>query len=167
MNCSTPGLPVHHQLPEFTQIHVLELVMPSRNLILCRPFLLLPQILPSSRLFSNESTLRIRWSKYWSFSFNISPSNEYPRTDLLEDGLVGSPCSPRDSQEPSPTPQFTSINSLVLIFLYGPTLTSIHDHWKNHSPRILEWLAYPFSRASSQFRNQTGVSCIAGRFFTS
>ena len=72
MNCSTPGLPVHHQLPEFTQIHVLELVMPSRNLILCRPFLLLPQILPSSRLFSNESTLRIRWSKYWSFSFNVN-----------------------------------------------------------------------------------------------
>ena len=78
MNCSTPGLPVHHQLPEFTQIHVLELVMPSRNLILCRPFLLLPQILPSSRLFSNESTLHMRWPNYWSFSFSIIPSKEIP-----------------------------------------------------------------------------------------
>ena len=56
-----------------------------------------------------------------------------PRTDLLEDGLVGPPCSPRDSQESSPTPQFKSINSSALSFLYSPTLTSIHDHWKNHS----------------------------------
>ena len=55
-----------------------------------------------------------------------------PRTDLLQDGLVGSPCCPRDSQESSPTPQFKSINSLVLSFLHSPTLTSIHDHWKNH-----------------------------------
>ena len=54
-------------------------------------------------------------------------------TDFLQDGLVGSPCSPRDSQESSPTPQFKSINSLVLSFLHSPTLTSIHDHWKNHS----------------------------------
>ena len=76
MNCSTPGLPVHHQLPEFTQIHVQ--VMPSNHLILCHPLLLLPPIPPSIRVFSNESALCIRWPKYWSFSFNISPSNEHP-----------------------------------------------------------------------------------------
>ena len=78
MNCSMPGLPVHHQLPEFTQTHVIESVMPSSHLILCHPLLLLPSIFPSIRVFSNESALRIRWPKYWSFSFNISPSNEYP-----------------------------------------------------------------------------------------
>ena len=77
MNCISPGLPVHHQLPEFTQTHVIESVMPSNHLILCRPLLLPPSIFPSIRVFSNESVLRIRWPKYWRFSFNISPSNEY------------------------------------------------------------------------------------------
>ena len=106
-------------------------VMPSNHLILCRP-LLLPSTLPSIRIFSDESALRIRWPKYWSFSFNISPFNEH--SGLISfNGLVGSPCSPRDSQESSPTPQFKSINSSVLSFPYSPTLTSIHDHWKNHS----------------------------------
>ena len=78
MNRSTPGLHVHHQLPESTQTHVIESVMPSNHLILCRPLLLLPSIFPSIMVFSNESALRIRWPKYWSFSFNISPSNEHP-----------------------------------------------------------------------------------------
>ena len=73
MDCSTPGLPVHHQLLEFTWTPV----MPSKHLILYRPLLLLPSILPSIRVFSNESVLRIRWPKYWSFNFSISPSNEY------------------------------------------------------------------------------------------
>ena len=77
MNCSTPGLPVHHQLPESTQPTSIESVMPSNQLILCRPLLLLPSIFPNIRVFSNESALCIRWPKYWSFSFNISPSNEY------------------------------------------------------------------------------------------
>ena len=77
MNCSTPGLPVHHQLPEFIQTHVLVLVMPSNHHILCRPPLLLPPIPPSIRVFSNESTLLTRWPKYWSFSFSISPSIEH------------------------------------------------------------------------------------------
>ena len=76
MHCSTPGLPVHHQLLEFTQ--TIELVMPSSHLILCCPLLLLPPILPSIRDFSNESTLHMRWPKYWSFIFSISPSNEHP-----------------------------------------------------------------------------------------
>ena len=84
MNRSTPGLLVHHQLPEFTQTHVhsllmsIESVIPSNHLILCRPLILLPPIPPSTRVFSNESTLLIRWPKYWSFSFSISPSNEHP-----------------------------------------------------------------------------------------
>ena len=77
MNRSTPGLPVHHQLPEFTQTMFIESVMPSNHLILCRPLLLPPSVFPSIRVFSNESALHIRWPKYWSFSFSISPSNEY------------------------------------------------------------------------------------------
>ena len=77
MNCSTPGFPVHHQLPEFAQTHVHESVMPSNHLVLSRPLLLLPSIFPSIRIFSNESPLCIRWPKYWSFSFSISPSSEY------------------------------------------------------------------------------------------
>ena len=78
MNCSTPGLPVHHQLPEFTQTHVHRVGDASSHLILCRPLLLLPPIPPSIRVFSNESTLHMRWPKYQSFSFSISPSKEHP-----------------------------------------------------------------------------------------
>ena len=77
MNCSTPGLPVHHQLLELPKLMSIESVMPSNHLILCRPLLLLPSIFPSIKVFSNESALRIRWSKYWSFSFNISPAKEH------------------------------------------------------------------------------------------
>ena len=78
MNHSTSGLPFHHQLWESTQTHVIKSVMPSSHLILCCPLLLLPSIFPRVRVFSNESALCIRWPKYWSFSFNISPSNEHP-----------------------------------------------------------------------------------------
>ena len=86
---SMSGLPVHHQLPESTQTTPIELVMPSNHLILCRPLLLLPSIFPSIRVFSNELAFHIRWPKYWSFSFNISPFNEHPglisfRMDWLE-----------------------------------------------------------------------------------
>ena len=77
MDCSTPGFPVHHQLPELAQIMSAESVMPSNLLILCHPLLLLPSIFPSIRVFSNESVFHIRWPKNWSFSFSISPSNEY------------------------------------------------------------------------------------------
>ena len=110
----------------------IESVMPSNHLILCHPLLLPPSIFPSIRVFSNESALSIRWPKYWSFSFSISPCNEYSgliyfRMNWLD--LLG----PRDSQESSPTPQFKSINSSVLSFPYSPTLTSIHDYWKSHS----------------------------------
>ena len=78
MNQGTPGLPVYHQLLEFTQTHVIESVMPPNHLIFYRPLLLLPSIFPSIRVFSNESALHIRWPKCWSFSFNISPSSEHP-----------------------------------------------------------------------------------------
>ena len=78
MNRSMPGLPVHHQLLEFTKLMSIELVRSSIHLILCRPLLLSSSIFPSIRVFSNESALRIRWPKYWSFSFNISHSNEHP-----------------------------------------------------------------------------------------
>ena len=78
MNCSTPGFPVHHQLPELPKLMSIESVMPSNYLILCCSLLLLPTIFPRIRLFSNESALCIRWPKYWSFSFNISPSNKHP-----------------------------------------------------------------------------------------
>ena len=87
MNCSTPGLPVHHQLPEFTQTQSIESVMPSSHLILGRPLLLLPPIPPSIRVFSNESTLHMRWPKYWSFSFSIVPSKEIPGLIFRRDWL--------------------------------------------------------------------------------
>ena len=112
----------------------IESVMPSNHLVLFCPLLFAPSVFFSIRVFSNKSPLCIRWPKYWNFSFRISPSNEYSglisfRMDWLDLLAV----SPRDSQQSSPTPQFKSINSLALGFLYSPTLTSIHDHWKNHS----------------------------------
>ena len=110
----------------------IESVMPSNHLILWFPFLLLPSIFSSIRVFSTESVLHIRWPKYWRFGFSISPSNEYSglisfRIDWLNLLAV------QGTQESSPTPQFKSINSSALRFLYSPTLTSIHDCWKNHS----------------------------------
>ena len=107
-------------------------VIPSNHLILlCHPLLLLPSIFPSIKVFSNESVLRIRWPKYWSFSFSISPSSKYSGLISFKIDFFWSPCCPRGSQESSPTPQFKSINSLVLSHLYGPTLTLIYDYWKN------------------------------------
>ena len=112
----------------------IESVMPSSHLILCHPLLLLPSILPSIiRVFSNESTLRMRWPKYWGFSFSIIPSKGIPGLISFRNGLVGSPCGPRDSQESSPIPQLKSINSSALTFLHHPNPTSIHDYWKNHN----------------------------------
>ena len=84
MDCSTPSFPVHQPLSELAQTHVHQVAMPSNHLILCRPLLLPPSIFPSIRVFSNESVLCIRWTDYWSFSFSISPSNEWIfRTDFL------------------------------------------------------------------------------------
>ena len=128
----TPWIAARQASLSFTNSWILlklmsiESVMPSNHLILCRPVLLLPSIFLSIRVFPNESVLCIRWLKYWSFSLNISPSNEYS-------GLISFRIDWLDSQESPPTLQFKSINSSALSFLYSPTLTSIHDHWENHS----------------------------------
>ena len=130
---------IQHAWPPITNSRSLlklistESVMPSKHLILCHPLLLLPSIFLSIRVFSNQSALRIRWPKYWSFSFNISPSNEHSGLISFKMDLVVFPCSPRNSQESPPTSQFKSINSSVLSFLHSPALTSIHDYWKNHN----------------------------------
>ena len=124
----------------------IKLMMPSNHLILCYPLLLPPSIFPSIRVFSNESALCIRWQNYWSFRFNISPSNEYSGLisfrmdwfDLLAiHGFLKSLL---------PIPQFKSINSLVLSFLYSSTLISIHDYWKKanckwSNRRWQEWMS--------------------------
>ena len=123
MDCSTPGLPVHHQLPEFTKTHVLwvgNAIQPSH------PLSSPSSIFPRFRVFSNESVLRIRWPKYWNLSVSISPSNGYSglisfRMDWLDLLAV------QGTQESSPTPHFKSIISSALSFLYSPTLTSIQD----------------------------------------
>ena len=116
-------------------------VMPCNRLILCRPLLLLPSIFPSIRVFSNESALWIRWSKYWSFSLSIIPSKEHPGLiffrmdwlDLLAVQGLSRVFSSTTVEKSFPVPQLKSINSLALSFLHSPTFTSIHDHWKNHS----------------------------------
>ena len=135
MDCSTPGFPFITNSWSILKLMCIESVMPSNHLIPCRPLLLLPLIFPSIRVFSNESDLCIGWPKYWSFSFGISPSSEYSWLisfrmdwlDLLAESLQGT------LQELSPTPQFKSINFLVLSFLFGTPLTPKHDYWKNHS----------------------------------
>ena len=110
----------------------IDLVMPSNHLILCHPLLFLPSIFSRIRVFSNKSVLRIRWPKYWSFSFSISPSNEYSGLISFRMDWLDLPAA-QGILESSPAPQFKSINSLVLSFLYSPILTSIHDYWENHS----------------------------------
>ena len=133
MNSSTPRLPVHYQLPASTQTHVHwvgDAIQSSHPLS--------PPSPPALTLSHHQGLFQ--WvssshqvAKILEFQLQHQSFQWPPRTDLLKDGLVGSPCSPRDSQESSPTPQFKSINSLVLSFLYTPNLTSIHDHWKSHS----------------------------------
>ena len=106
-------------------------VMPSNHLILCCPLLLLPSIFPNISVFTNSQLFTSGdQSIEASASASVLPMNI--QDWFLQDGLVGSPCSPRDSQQSSPTPQFKSINSSVLR-IYSPTLTSIHNYWKNHS----------------------------------
>ena len=131
-NCSTPGLPVHHQLPEFTQTHPSSQwwhpvtsfsVIPSSS---CPQSLLASESFPISQLFAGVG-------KVLEFQLHHHSLQRNSRANLLQNGLVGSPCSPRDPQESSPTPHFKNIDSSVLSFLHSPTLTSIYDHWKNHS----------------------------------
>ena len=128
MDCSTPGSSVLHHLPDFAQMSI-ESVMPSNYLILYCPLLLLPSIFASIRVFSNDLALCIRWPKYWSFSFIISPSSEYSglisfRIDWLDLLAV-------KVNQKSLFHQFESNNSSVLTLIYGPAFTSIHDYWKN------------------------------------
>ena len=122
----------------------IESVMPSNHLILCRPLLLLPSIFPSIRVFSNESALRIRWLKDYSFKCQHQSFQWIFRVDLFLDWLARSPCSSRDSQESSPTPPSKSISSFVLSLLSALTHISIYDCWKNHSfnlygPLLAKW----------------------------
>ena len=129
----TPGLPVHHQLPEFTQTHVRwvgDANQPSHPLSSPPPPAL--NLSQHQGVFQWVSTLH-QVAKVLEFQLQYQSLQWIFRTDFLQDGLVGCPCSPRDSQESSPTPQFKSINSSALSFLYSPTLTSVRDYWKNHS----------------------------------
>ena len=106
-------------------------VMPSNHLILCHPLLLLPSIFSSIRVFSNESALWIRWPKYWSFSFNISPFSEHSGLiSFRRNGWIS--LQSKGLSRVFSTPQLKSVNSSALSFLYSPILTSIHDHWKDH-----------------------------------
>ena len=133
MNRSTPGPPVHHQLPEFTQtqVHwVSDAIQPISSSVV--PFSSCPQSLPAAESFPT-SQLFTWGGQSTGVSALASFLPKKSQADLLHNGLVGSPCSPRESQESSPTPQFKSINSSALNFLHSPTLTSIRDHRKNHS----------------------------------
>ena len=130
MDCNPPGS--SHISQSLLKLMSIELVMPSNHLILRHPLLLLPSILPSIRVLSNESADGIRWPKCWSFTFSISPSNEYSgltsfRMDwfdlLAVQGTLNGLFQHHNLKA----------NSLMLSLLYGPTLTSIHDYWKNHS----------------------------------
>ena len=130
--CSTPGFLVLHYLLDLHKFVCTESVIPSNLLILCHPLLLLLLAFSSIKVFSNELALHIRQPKYWSFSFSISPSNDY--SGLISFRIIWFDLlnSPRDSQKSAPAPQFKSISSLSLSLLYGPTLTSVHDYWKNN-----------------------------------
>ena len=129
MDCSTPGFPVHHHPRNLLKLMFNKSVMPSNHLILCLLLLLLPSIFPSIRVFSIELALSVMWPKDWSFSFSISPSNEYS-------GLISFRIAWLDLLAVKGTlknllqHQFKSISCLVLSFLYSPTLTCVHDHWK-------------------------------------
>ena len=132
MDCSTPGLPVHHQLPEFTQTHVhwvSDAIQPFHPLLSPSPALNISQYQGLFQWVSSSHQV----AKGLEFQLQHRSIQWTPRIDFLYDGLVGSPCSPRDSQESFPTLQFKSINSSVLSFLCSPTLISIHDYWKNCS----------------------------------
>ena len=131
MNCSTPGLPVLHQLLEFTQtcVHqVGDAIQPSSSVV---PFSSCPQSFPASESFPMSQLFAWR-AQSTGVSAQHHSLQRNPRADLLQNGLLGSPFSPRGSQESSPTPQIESINSSVSSFLYDPNLTSVHDYWKNN-----------------------------------
>ena len=126
-----PVFPVLHYPPKFAQIYVHCVNDTINHLILCHPCLLLSSILPSIWVFFNGSALCIRWPKHWSFSFNISLSNEY--SGLISFRIDWFDLAVQRTLKSPPALQFESVNSSALSLLYGTTLTSIHDYWKNHS----------------------------------
>ena len=131
MNCSTPSFPVLHHLPKLLKLVSIELVMPSNHLVLCHPLLLQPSIFPSIRVSSNELALSIRWPRYWSFSFSISPFSEYSelisfRVDWLDLLAVQRTLKSLLQHQSSKA-------SVLHHSALCPALTSIQDHWKNHS----------------------------------
>ena len=136
---ATPWTSAHHASLSITNSQSLlilmsiEPVMPSNHLILFHLLLLLPSIFPRIRIFSNESALCIRWPKYWSFSFNISPSNEYSGLIYFRMDWLDLLAVQETLKSLLKTPQFKRINSSVPSFHYNPTLTSIHDYWVSHS----------------------------------
>ena len=167
MNYSTPCSQSFTVSQSLLKLMFIESMMASSHLILCCCFLL-PSVFPGIRVFSRKSALHIMWPKYWSFSFSICPSNEYSglisfRMDWLD--LLAVQGTLQEDQESSPTPQFKSINSSALSFLYSPTLTFIHDYWKNHSFAYTDlcWRSSP--PESSVYRDSpgkiTGVVCHA------
>ena len=132
MNCSMSGLLVHHKLPDFTQTHVHKVgdaIQPPHPLSSSSP----PDHNPFHQGLFQWVNSSNQVAKVLEFQLQHQSFQWTPRTDLLLDGLVGSPCNLRDSQEFFPTPQFKNINFSVLSFLHSPTFTSIHGHWKNHS----------------------------------
>ena len=165
MDCSTPGFPVLHCLPEFAQIHVHWVQMLSNHLILCCPLLLLPSISPSVRVFSNESALRIRWPKYWSFSFCISPSNEHSglisfridRYDLLAvQGILKSSLQDQSSKASVLLCSAFFMVQLSHLYMTGflPKIrSSLPGLWRNHlgrrssnSSQAFLWTTYSTGR---------------------
>ena len=160
MDCSMPGFPVHHQLPEFTQTHVhwvSDAIQPSHPLLSPSP--------SAFRVFSNESVLCIRWPKYCSFSFSISPSHEYSglisfRMDWLHLLAV------QGTLKSLLQPQFKSINSLALSLLYNPTLTSIHDYWIKCWKYIIRYLFKPTPRVNRNLSYELWVITMCPHGFT-
>jgi len=137
MDYSMPGFSNHHQLLELAQTHVHQVgdaIQPSHSLSPASPPVF--NLSQKQGLFQWVSSSH-QVAKVLEFQLQHQLFQQIFRTDFLYDGLVGSPCSPRDSQESSPTPQFKTINSLMLSILYGPNLTSIHDYWRNHS---FDWM---------------------------
>ena len=160
MDCSTQDSLSITNSQSWLKLMSIESVMPSNHLFLCCP-LLLSSIFPSIRVFSSESVLCIRWPKYWSFSFSISPCNEYSGLISFRMDWFDLLAVQGTLQESSPTPQFKSISSSVLSLLYGPTLTFIHDYWKK---------IYSFDyTVLCQQSNVPGslISCLGGHSFSS
>ena len=132
VNCSIPGFPVLHISQSLLKLMSVELVIPSNHLILCCP-LLLPSLFPNIRVFSKELALHIKWPKYWSFSFSIRLSNEYSGLISFRIDWIDLLAVQGTLKSLLQLLQFENTSSSALNLLYGPTLTFVHDYWKNHS----------------------------------